>query len=165
MIRFRWDNFKPKTMKIWIKYTVAFGLGLMLFLSLISMANNPETKIEGQWEELSWKYEKADWDHINKFGNENLSDKIKNMVSQNLVIHKTEKWKFLPDGKLLLEGKGYSKIISWAIKGRGNILELKYGNNVEHYSLSELSADKLILNFNTDAQTRGIARLTFKKIQ
>ena len=59
----------------------------------------------------------------------------------------------------------FKKEISWNIKGRGNILELKYdNNNVEHYSLTELSDNKLVLNFDTNTHTRGIARLTFEKL-
>ena len=152
-------------MKIWIRYLSFFAVGIFLFVSLISMANSPETTIEGEWEELVWEYEKVDKiNDTTKADYDNVSVYVKDVVGQNLIIHKAEKWIFCPNGKLILKGENYSKEISWTIKGRGNILELKYdNNNVEHYSLTELSNDKLVLNFDTDTHTRGIARLTFKK--
>ncbi|MGG7036688.1 MAG: hypothetical protein ACI7YS_16045 [Flavobacterium sp.] len=153
-------------MKIWIRYVSFFGFGIFLFVTLISMANSPEATIEGEWKELVWEYEKVDKvNDTTKADYDNVSYYVKDVVGQNLVIHKAEKWIFCPNGKLLLQGNDYSKEISWKIKGRGNILELKYdNNNVEHYSLTELSDDKLVLNFDTNTHTRGIARLTFEKI-
>ncbi|MFN3752722.1 hypothetical protein [Flavobacterium sp.] len=153
-------------MKIWIRYLSFFGLGIFLFVTLISMAKSPEMIIEGEWKELTWEYEKADNIAISSKSNYiNDSSSIKDIAGQNLVIHKAEKWIFCPDGKLILKGENYTKEITWNIKGRGNILELKYDdNNIEHYSLTELQNDKLILNFDTSAHTRGIARLTFEKI-
>ena len=152
-------------MKIWIRYISFFAVGVFLFVILIGMANSPEATIEGEWKELVWEYEKVDKiNDTTKADYDNVSVYVKDVVGQNLIIHKAEKWIFCPNGKLILKGENYSKEISWTIKGRGNILELKYdNNNVEHYSLTELSNDKLVLNFDTDTHTRGIARLTFKK--
>lgn len=153
-------------MKIWIRYLSFFGFGYFLFVLLMSMAKSPETIIEGEWKELFWEYEKADFNAVSMGKNyEKDSGYIKHIAGQDLVIHKAEKWIFQPNGKLILKGNNYSKEIDWKIKGRGNILELKYdNNNIEHYSLTELQNDKLILNFDTSAHTRGIARLTFEKI-
>ncbi len=151
-------------MKIWFKYLGFFGLGFFLFATLISMAQSPEIKIEGEWKELAWEYEKVDRNDTIKTDYNSVSSYVKDVAGLDLIIHKAEKWKFSPNGKLVLEGKDYTKEIDWVIKGRGNILELKYGNNIEHYNLSELSADKLVLNFDTNTNTRGIARLTFQKI-
>jgi hypothetical protein len=153
-------------MKIGIKYVSFFGLGILLFLTLISMSKSPETKLEGEWKELIWEYEKVN--KINDTTKEDythLSDYVKAVVGQNLVIHKAEKWIFRPNGKLILQGSNYSKEVSWNIKGRGNVLELKYDDsNVEHYNLTQLTDNQFILNFDTDTHTRGIARLTFEKI-
>lgn len=151
-------------MKIWIRYTSFFGLGLVLFATLISMAKSPEATIEGEWKELAWEYEKVNKNDTVNSDFIHVSSYVKDVAGLDLVIHKAEKWKFCPDGRLILQGKNYSKEIAWVIKGRGNILELKYGNNIEHYSLTELSDNKLILNFDTNTNTRGIARLTFEKI-
>ena len=153
-------------MKLVYKYLAFFSVGFMLFLVLISVAKSPEKIIEGKWEELIWEYEKVDTNENSNFGFNSISNYVKNMISENLVIHQAEQWKFFPNGKLILEGNGYSKQVSWCMKGRGNILEIKYDNqNVEHYNVTELSKDKMILNFDTDVHARGIARLTFKKIK
>lgn len=152
-------------MKIWIRYIGFFTLGISLFILLISMSNNPENTIEGQWKELVWEYEKVDKNDTITNDYDNVSDFVKDVVGENLVIHKAESWTFKPNGKLILKGSNYSKEVNWTIKGRGNILEIKYdNNNCEHYSLTELSDNKLVLNFDTDTHTRGIARLTFEKI-
>lgn len=152
-------------MKIWIRYIGFFTLGISLFILLISMSNNPENIIEGQWKELVWEYEKVDKNDTITNDYVNVSDFVKDVVGENLVIHKAESWTFKPNGKLILKGSNYSKEVDWTIKGRGNILEIKYdNNNCEHYSLTELSENKLVLNFDTDTHTRGIARLTFEKI-
>lgn len=152
-------------MKIWIRYIGFFTLGISIFILLISMSNNPENIIEGQWKELVWEYEKVDKNDTITNDYDNVSDFVKDVVGENLVIHKAESWTFKPNGKLILKGSNYSKEVNWTIKGRGNILEIKYDkNNCEHYSLTELSDNKLVLNFDTDTHTRGIARLTFEKI-
>lgn len=152
-------------MKIWIRYIGFFTLGISLFILLISMSNNPEHIIEGQWKELVWEYEKVNKNDTITNDYDNVSDFVKDVVGENLVIHKAESWTFKPNGKLILKGSNYSKEVDWTIKGRGNILEIKYdNNNCEHYSLTELSDNKLVLNFDTDTHTRGIARLTFEKI-
>ncbi len=153
-------------MKLWVRYIGFFGFGIFLFVTLMSMSKNPENSIEGQWEELVWEYEKVDINENSSLGFNSISTYVKEMVGENLVIHQVEQWNFLPNGKLILKGKEYSKQVSWCMKGRGNILEIKYDNqNVEHYNVTELSKDKMILNFDTDIHTRGIARLTFKKTQ
>ncbi len=157
------DKNKPMK-KIWTQYILVFGLGIVLFISLISISKNPEIEIEGEWSELTWEYEKADKNETTIQDFTSISNYVKDLIGENLVIHKAEKWKFFPNGKLILEGNGYEKEVSWSMKGRGNILEIKYDNqNVEHYNLTELSKDKLVLNFDTDTHTRGIARLTFVK--
>ena len=152
-------------MKIWIRYIGFFTLGISLFILLISMSNNPEKIIEGQWKELVWEYEKVDKNDTITNDFDNVSDFVKDVVGENLVIHKAESWTFKPNGKLILKGSNYSKEVNWTIKGRGNILEIKYdNNNCEHYSLTELSDNKLVVNYNTDTHTRGIARIKKKKI-
>lgn len=151
-------------MKIWLKYLGFFGLGFFLFATLISISQSPEMIIEGEWKELTWEYEKVNKNDTIKSDYNSVSSYVKDVAGLDLVIHKAEKWKFCPDGRLILEGKNYTKEIAWVIKGRGNILELKYDNNIEHYNLTELSENKLILNFDSNTNTRGIARLTFEKI-
>jgi len=151
-------------MKIHLQYLLFLGIGIALFLSLLGASKNPETTIVGTWSELAWEYEKVDKNDTLKKDFDTISNYVKEVVGQNLIIHKAEKWVFLPKGKLLLKGTNYVKEVNWCIKGRGNILELKYNNsNTEHYNISEISKNKLALNFDSDNHTRGIVRLTFKK--
>lgn len=151
-------------MKIWMRYVSFFGIGILLFVTLISMSKSPEITLEGEWKELVWDYEKVPTINDTTLNDyQNVTSYVKDVVGQDLVIHKAEKWIFCPNGKLILEGNNYTKEISWNIKGRGNILELKYDDsNTEHYSLTELSEDQFVLNFDT--HTKGIARLTFEKV-
>lgn len=151
-------------MKIWLNYIGFFGIGFVLFATLLSMSQSPEATIEGEWKELSWEYEKVNRNDTLKPDFTNVSSYVKDIAGLDLIIHKAEKWTFCNNGKLILQGDGYSREIGWVIKGRGNILQLKYGDNIEHYSLTELSADRLVLNFDTNTNARGIARLTFEKI-
>lgn len=151
-------------MKIWLKYLGFFGLGFFLFATLLGMSQSPEMIIEGEWKELAWEYEKVNKNDTVNSDFTKVSSYVKDVAGLDLIIHKAEKWKFCPDGRLILQGKNYTKEIEWVIKGRGNMLELKYGNNIERYSLTELSENKLILNFDSNTNTRGIARLTFEKI-
>lgn len=151
-------------MKVWIKYFGVFGLGITFFVYTIAASKNPENSIEGQWDELIWEYEKVDKNDTLNQDFKNISEYVKDIIGENLVIHKAESWKFFPNGKLVLEGKEHSKQVTWCMKGRGNILEIKYDNqNIEHYNITELTKDKMVLNFDTDVHTRGIARLTFIK--
>lgn len=148
-------------MKITLAYLTAFLTGILVFVSLISSAPSPERTILGEWKELQWEYEK-----VNKSENtEYSSQETREQAGQHLVIHQAENWTFLPGGKLKLSGKNKNKIVSWRIKGRGHILELKYDNNTkEHYNLTRLDDDKMVLNFESDMQVRGIAKLTFEKL-
>ncbi len=152
-------------MKLVYKYLSFFGVGFMLFLVLIHLSKNPEKTIEGEWNELVWEYEKVLKNDTVSADYKAVKNYVKDRIGEKLVIHKAEKWIFQPDGKLLLKGVDYTKEVNWCMKGRGNILELKYDdNNVEHYNLTELSDNRLVLNFDTDKHTSGIARLTFEKI-
>lgn len=147
-------------MRIWIIYIGGFLFGLTGFILLISSTHNPENAILGEWKENKWEYEKVD-----KPTQDSIEFKDV-LVEQNLIIHKAETWTFLPKGRLRLTGEKLDKTVSWRIKGRGHILELRYDNNItEHYNLTELGDTKMVLNFELDMQVRGIARLTFEKLQ
>jgi hypothetical protein len=148
-------------MKIIITYTAVFLVIVGSFITLISLSQSPEKKIVGQWKELSWEYER-----VNKLGNSSkeITDDVKKIIGQHLLIHEAETWQFLPNGKLLLQAGENEKLVSWKIKGRGNILQLKYDNQViENYNLTELDNNTMILNFDSEIQARGIAKLTFEK--
>jgi len=149
-------------MKIITTYTVVFLVIVATIFTLMSFSQSPEKKIVGQWNEKSWEYER-----VNKVGDTNskeITDDIKKIIGQHLLIHEAETWQFLPNGKLLLKSGSTERLVDWKIKGRGHILQLKYDDNVvENYNLTELDNNTMILNFDSEIQARGIAKLTFEK--
>jgi hypothetical protein len=154
-----------KTIKSIIAYFLVLGIGIIIFIVLFSYSKTPEKSIMGEWQEVEWKYEK-----VNKIGdsvilNSTNTDNLKNLLGKNLIIHEAENWFFSDDGKLILKEGENSKTVNWRIKGRGHILKIKYENFdvIEYYNISRLTEDELILNFDSDIQARGIAKLTFKR--
>jgi len=149
-------------MKIITTYTVVFLVIVATIFTLMSFSQSPEKKIVGQWNEKSWEYER-----VNKVGDTNskeITDDVKKIIGQHLLIHEAETWQFLPNGKLLLKSGSTERLVDWKIKGRGHILQLKYDDNVvENYNLTELDNNTMILNFDSEIQARGIAKLTFEK--
>jgi hypothetical protein len=152
-------------MKLWLTYLSVFGLGIISFIIMISTAESPETAIVGEWKELTWEYEKVDKVDSLSETISFTSDNIKEAVAQHLVIHQAEIWTFLPNGRLKLQSNDSEKFVTWRIKGRGDILQIKHDNNiVENYNLTKLDSNQLVINFEADIQARGIAKLTFQKI-
>lgn len=149
-------------MKIITTYTVVFLVIVATIFTLMSFSQSPEKKIVGQWNEKSWEYER-----VNKVGDTNskeITDDVKKIIGQHLLIHEAETWQFLPNGKLLLKSGSTERLVDWKIKGRGHILQLKYDDDVvENYNLTELDNNTMILNFDSEIQARGIAKLTFEK--
>lgn len=151
-------------MRILLIYIVVLGLGALGMVSMVNRSSSPESLILGTWSEVAWEYEKYDKPIASSTDKRYLSEYVKNVTGQNLIIHEVETWTFMPNGILQLTGKELNKTVKWSIKGRGHLLQLKYDDNeTEHYNITEMSRDKLILNFEADAQARGIARLTFDK--
>ena len=145
-------------------YTGFFAACILGFFLMFRMAPSPEQLILGEWEELSWEYEKTD------IGNLELkteaSEEVKELIGKGLIIHQAEIWHFIPGGKLRLIGGNTEKQVTWRIKGRGHILQLRYADStVENYNLTGLSTEQMRLNFETEVHARGIAKLTFKKRQ
>lgn len=136
----------------------------VMFCAMNSV-ESPEHKILGSWKELAWEYEKVyNRAARNDIGPDTISQSVKDQLGQHLVIHSAELWQFKPDGTLLLRGMGNDKEVKWKLKGRGHILELEYDNRViEHYNLTQLTANTMVLNFDSDIQVKGIAKLTFIK--
>lgn len=151
---------KPLTIYIALLLSIAFGM-----LWLMGCVQSPESQILGTWNERSWEYEKAYSRSTRKaFDNDTISQSVRDQLGRHLVIHSAETWKFNPDGTLLLHGMDTVKEVKWKLKGRGHILELEYADSViEHYNLTELNDTKMVLNFDSDIQVKGIAKLTFDK--
>jgi hypothetical protein len=152
-------------MKFWLIYISVFAVGISSFVVMINAAPSPESVILGEWKELSWEYEK-----VNKTEDsikyKSVTDEVKKIAGENLIIHEAETWHFLPNRRLRLVSDEGEKVVHWRIKGRGHILQLRYDDDVvENYSLYELDNNRMVLNFEIDLQARGIAKLTFEKIK
>ncbi|SFU18057.1 hypothetical protein SAMN04489724_4753 [Algoriphagus locisalis] len=152
-------------MKSTYLYLTIFTLVVVVYFTLLSFQKTPSDSILGEWKEVSWEYEKLDstrkadssFDYM-------ITDHIKDQISQNLIIHKAETWKFTEDETVEMQGSDSKKCFHWTLKGRGNILQIDGSDLMEHYEIQELSADRMILHFNFDMQVRGIVKMTFEKI-
>ncbi|MFN3918078.1 MAG: hypothetical protein ACK4K0_10085 [Flavobacteriales bacterium] len=147
-------------------YIISFVLivGILPFSILINLSSSPETQILGEWNELTWEYERVNLTGADSLDRKAITEDVKELIGQDLVIHQAEKWVFLPNGRLKLISENEEKTIRWRLKGRGHILQLKYSNDtVENYSLTELDKKRMVLNFESDVHARGIAKLTFEK--
>lgn len=124
---------------------------------------SPDRLIVGTWKEKSWEYEKVSTPSELKT-KDTVSQTVKDQLGKHLIIHSAEIWQFQKGGKLLLIGNGQQKAVKWKLKGRGHILELEYSDHIiEHYNVTEINRDELVLNFDSDMQVKGVAKLTFKR--
>lgn len=153
-------------MKVGYIYIIILILGFVSFFFVIQAAPSPEKEIVGSWKELTWEYERFDGFQKDTDFPITESDYLKEVIGQELMIHQSETWHFLPDGYLILKSNtADDKVVKWRLKGRGHILQLKYKNNhTENINLTKLSNDQMVLNFESEVQARGIAKLTFEKI-
>ncbi len=151
--------------RVWSSYLIVALCGITGFFITVENSPSPEDIIIGEWEELKWEYEKVDKTGNDSVNYKHISDDVKDLIGQNLIIHKAETWIFLPDHRVRLLGENTDKIVKWRIGGRGNILQFKHDSaTIENYNLSELNDHTMVLNFEADIQAKGIAKLTFKKI-
>ena len=151
-----------------------FGRYITLFLAILlavaglkHSVQSPERLLVGTWNERSWEYEKVnmprDLRHLPD--QDTIAQSVKDQLGKHLIIHSAEIWEFKRDGSLVLSGTDTVKHVKWKLKGRGNILELEYADRVvEHYTLTELTPLKMALNFDSNIQVKGIAKLTFDNI-
>ncbi len=151
---------------VWTSYTTVALAGFFGFLVTIENVPSPEEYIIGEWKELKWEYEKVDKAQNDSANYKHISDDVKDLIGQNLIIHKAETWVFLPGRKVKLIGEDTTKTVQWRITGRGHILQFKHENGeLENYALSQLNENEMVLNFEADIEARGIAKLTFRKIK
>jgi hypothetical protein len=125
---------------------------------------DPQQLLVGTWQEVGWEYEKLD-----KSGS--LMSGLQTMqfseICPDMMIHQAEYWRFDKDRTLRLQqGNEEKEMLRWNIKGMGNILELKHGDQkIESYKVKEISEDSLVIHFSFDLQVRGIVKMTFKKVK
>ena len=149
------------------RYIFVFILIAWCFVHLKRQVQSPERLLLGTWNERQWQYEKvnAPADLKRLQAQDTIAQSVKDQLGKHLVVHSAEIWEFRRDGSLILHGRDTTKAVRWKLKGRGHILELEYANKViEHYNLSELTPAHMALNFDSDIQVRGIAKLTFDKL-
>ncbi|WP_247233157.1 hypothetical protein [Telluribacter sp. SYSU D00476] len=141
----------------------------LIFLLLVTSASSPNQMLAGTWEEVAWEYEKVDRSRDgDSLSSKVISEDVKHLIAQDLIVHRAEKWQFWPDGTLSLMAEGNKPIkrLNWRLKGRGHILLLHYNNEIEEsYNIVKLTQDELTLHFYTEMQARGIAKITFKKVR
>ncbi len=141
---------------------------LCLFLVLMSNASSPDRLILGSWEEVSWEYEKVNAHPDEKtLPGQVIEDGMRQRIAGDLIIHKAEKWQFLPDGTLRLsDGAAMNNAVQWSLKGRGHVLMMQYDQALEEsYTIAKLTENEMVLHFHTDIEVRGIAKIAFKKIR
>lgn len=134
---------------------------LIVFSLLLSTTTDRNDKLIGKWEAVEWAYEKSP-----QRNQKEISRAEKDSLTEDLSIHKAERWDFLPNGKLVLHKNPVnSQEMEWTLKGRGNILKVNEGSQAEHYNLYYVNEEELVLYFHTEIQAKGIVRLKFKKIE
>lgn len=146
-------------MKLWTTYIAFFIIGISGFAFLFKNVSSPEKIILGEWKETEWRYDKAV-----AFAADIAAASRTNTGQPEFSFHKAEDWSFLPDGRLRLFIAGKEELLTWRIKGRGHVLQIKYGNErTENYQLTVLNNERMILNAESDMQARGIAQLIFER--
>lgn len=144
-------------------YLTVFALILAGVLMAFGFSRSPDKTIIGGWEERAWEYEKVNKLPPERNNYRDISEEVKQLIGQKLSIHTAETWLFLPNGKLLLYGPQGHRIIQWKMKGRGQVLELRDNENIENYNITELNDSSMVINFDTDMEVRGIAKLSFAR--
>lgn len=144
---------------------LASVIGVIAIYSFtISRIENYEELILGEWAEKQWKYEKVYYRNDMEFVDNAISETDKISAQDGIIFHFAEEWEFLESGKFLFSTNQVTKSARWAIKGRGDILEIRHGDGMcERYTISKLSPHQMVLHFHTDIQVKGITKLTFER--
>lgn len=125
-------------------------------------ASEAQYSLTGMWTEQNWEYEAPS--AINLKNSTSGVKPIGASTPNYLVVHQSEIWQFDKNGNLYIHSPQSIKEAKWSIKGRANVLVLYYPNGMrEHYNISHISTDSLVLNFESQIQARGIAKLTFTR--
>ncbi len=145
-----------------LSYIMVFGFGFASVSLLFSGKSSPESKIVGEWRELTWNYEMLNDASANDM---QIQGAVAEELGEDMLVHKAETWHFYPDGTLKLKSKSCEKVLEWHLKGRGNVLQITFdGNKTENYLLSELSNTQMNLDYESAVQVKGIAKLSFQRL-
>lgn len=146
---------------------LALVIGLTVSaISLLRVSSRPESRLIGDWQEVSWSYEKVDADRSLMGSSSALGEELRDEITRGLVIHESETWQFGPGSSLVLRKSGArNDTLSWKLKGHGHMLQLVFGDDhQEVYKVRELKNDEMVLHFNNDMIARGVVRIVFKRI-
>ena len=88
-------------------------------------------------------------------------------ADRRVIRHEAEYWEFSPDGRLVIAKRDGSRLRTrWRLKGRGHVLTVRDPNEgFEIYDVKALDRNELVLNYDVGMEVRGIARLTFRRIE
>ncbi len=153
-------------MKLKIVYLAFLTAAASLILLLTAGTPSPDTLLTGNWQEESWEYEKVDQTtQADSLSGRQIAESVKQLIAQDLIVHRAEQWRFKPDGTLrLITEQGPGRQLNWKMKGRGHILVLHYNDQMEEsYTVAELTENHMVLHFYTEMQARGIAKITFTR--
>lgn len=142
-------------------------LSLALLAATLALATgcgpSPEELIAEKWVESSWSYEKLDrpTDEMRRF--EGI--RIAAFEGRAVFRHEAEYWRLYPDGRFEISlSSGEMLRGRWRLKGRGHILTLRHERGgVEVFDVKDISADRLVLNFDLGMEVRGVGSLTFRR--
>lgn len=156
-----------KTSRILLILFILLSVGGLLTSAILSgNFQHPETAILGDWKESSWTYEIVDSKSAKR--DSTLTEQnptLEHDVFSQLIIHKSEKWKFGRNSSLILHKPNDRTMkVKWNLKGRGHILKLTYsGDTTEYYQIKELTNKRMVLHFENDVHAKGIVKIVFTR--
>lgn len=151
--------------------TLVFSLFLLLSIGTYSFIRlqlpSPESFLLGEWNEREWNYERfSNTEFLQQHDSNNVVLTHVPSTEKGLLFHEHERWEFNKDGLLqIVDNQEQVHAYKWCLKGKGDVLLIKNHNDevLEHYKITHLDKDSMVLNFELDIQVKGLARLTFKR--
>jgi hypothetical protein len=125
---------------------------------------HPETLLAGRWRESGWEYEKVAGKAVAGKWIDGID--LPGFEERRVVHHEADYWEFRPDGSLLIAKRDGSQLHArWRLKGRGHVLTVRTPDqDFEVYDVKGLDGSELVLNYDVGMEVRGIARLTFRRV-
>ena len=150
-------SLRPLLISLMVLAFLAISWGFVMFSS-----ETPELKLQGRWKETEWVYEKVE--RKGQAGN-SLSEDVKREITEGMVIHAAESWKFYTDGSAILTSvSGEATLLKWHLKGRGHVLVLTHEDGrAEKFHIQKLKGNLMELHFESDLQLKGIVKIVLNK--
>ncbi len=152
-------------MNIKIGLLVTFSVGALAIVAMMLLGTRHELDIIGDWQEVKWVYEgREEWDDYDV--RSDMFRHLNHTIGKEFFVHENETWSFQADGTLSTTTveHDHDMNLRWVIKGRGNVLVLKNGDEViESYHITELTKDTMKLYYAVDLQAKGVAKLVFER--